>query len=198
MNLSDERRDQSSRCEIAPRAEALRIAIVGAESTGKTDLALALAAAIAERTGLRTRGVDEWLRHWCDRAGRTPRADEQLAIAQHQQALIDEAAQSCEVVVCDTTALMTSVYSEMLFADRSFEPWAVAQHRRSHITLLTACDLPWVPDGIQRDGPQARMAVDARLRALLARHGLAWTLVSGQGEARLASALQAITPLLCG
>ena len=41
---------------------ALRIAILGAESTGKTALAQALAQRIHSLTGLRTRCVGEWLR----------------------------------------------------------------------------------------------------------------------------------------
>ena len=92
-------------------AEALRIAIVGAESTGKTALARALAGRLAELTGRRCTWVGEWLRHWCEREGRTPRPDEQAAIAEHQHRLIDAAAAAHDLVVCDTTALMTAVYS---------------------------------------------------------------------------------------
>lgn len=177
-------------------AEALRIAIVGAESTGKTALAQALAARIGALSGLRCAWVGEWLRDWCVREGRTPRADEQAAIARQQQALIDEAGAAHAVVVCDTTALMTAVYSAMLFDDRSLEAYAVEQQRRCQVTLLTALDLPWIADGLQRDGPQVREPVDTRLRELLRAHGLGWSLVSGQGEARLEAALDAVSPLL--
>ena len=135
-------------------------------------------------------------RAWCRQAGRTPRADEQQAIACQQQALIDAAAAQCDVVVCDTTALMTAVYSAMLFGDESLQAYAVAQHRRCDITLLTALDLPWVPDGFQRDGPQVREPVDARVRALLLSHGLPWSPVAGVGERRTVAALEAVSPLL--
>lgn len=174
----------------------LRIAILGAESTGKTALAQALAARIEALTGLRSRCVGEHLRDWCRQAGRTPRADEQMAIARHQHALIDAAATQCDVVVCDTTAVMTAVYSAMLFGDASLEAFAVEQQRRCQITLLTALDLPWVADGIQRDGPHVREPVDARVRSLLQRHALPWSLVSGEGERRVDRALDAVAPLL--
>lgn len=177
-------------------AEALRIAIVGAESTGKTALAAALADRLAALTGLRCGAVDEWLRRWCEREGRTPRADEQAAIARAQQALIDDAAARCDVVVCDTTPLMTAVYSDLLFDDRSLHAYAVAQQRRCQLTLLTALDIDWQPDGLQRDGPQVRAPVDDRVRALLIDHALPWSLVSGQGAARLEAALDAVAPLL--
>jgi len=177
-------------------AAPLRIAIVGAESTGKTALAQALAERIAGLSGLRCTWVGEWLRHWCEAAGRTPQPHEQAAIAEQQHRLIDEAAAGHDVVVCDTTALMTAVYSDMLFDDRSLVAYAVAQQRRCDLTLLTALDIDWVPDGLQRDGPQVRTPVDNRVRALLMAHQLPWALVAGQGAARVETALDAVAPLL--
>ena len=175
---------------------ALRIAIVGAESTGKTALAQALAPRIATLTGLRCTWVGEHLRAWCDSRGRTPQPDEQPAIAARQQALIDAAAGDHDVVVCDTTPLMTAVYSDWLFNDQSLHSPAVAWQRHCQITLLTALDIAWQPDGLQRDGPQVRVPVDGRVRSLLIQHGLPWALVAGQGDARLESAVDAVAPLL--
>ena len=177
-------------------AEALRIAIVGAECTGKTALAQALAVRLGLLTGRRCTWVGEWLRHWCEREGRTPRPDEQAAIAAQHHHLIDAAAADHEVVICDSTALMTAVYSDMLFDDRSLVAYAMAQQRRCALTLLTALDIDWVPDGLQRDGPQVRGPVDDRVRALLIGHQLPWSVVSGQGEARLETAVDAVAPLL--
>lgn len=178
-------------------SNALVIAVVGAESTGKTTLAAALAQRIAADTGLACTHVDEHLRHWCEAAGRTPRVDEQRGIAEATQQRIAQAAASHEVVVADTTALMIAVYSRLVFGDRSLDAWAGAEHRRSTaLTLVTALDLPWVPDGLQRDGPHVRAPVDTMLRELMAAHGIGWSLVSGSGDARLASAIDAVTPLL--
>jgi len=175
---------------------ALRIAIVGAESTGKTALAQALAARIAGLTGLHCTWVPEHLRAWCDAQGRTPRPDEQAGIAATQQQLIDAAAAMHDVVVCDTTPLMTAVYSTWLFQDTSLQALAVAHQRSCHLTLLTALDIDWQPDGLQRDGPQVRLPVDDCIRSLLIGHGLPWALVTGQGAARVESALDAVAPLL--
>jgi nicotinamide riboside kinase len=172
------------------------IAIVGAESTGKSTLAVALAARIGEQTGLRCTVVGEFLREWCDRAGRTPRADEQMAIAQEQQRRIAAAAAQLDIVVADTTALMVAIYSQLLFNDDTLLPMAIAAQRSAAVTLLTALDLPWVPDGHQRDGEHVRAPVDQRLRALMLEHGLAWSVVGGQGAARVDQAFDAITPLL--
>ena len=63
------------------------IALLGAESTGKTTLAHALAGALAARPSLprapakRIAVVAEYLREFCDRHGRTPRREEQVHIA---------------------------------------------------------------------------------------------------------------------
>lgn len=176
-------------------AEALRVAIVGAESTGKTTLAAALAPRLAQETGLRVTWVPEVLREWCIHVGRTPRPHEQAAILRGQNDRIEAAAATHDVVVCDTTAMMTAVYSRLLFADRSLEERAVTLQRRMALTLLTALDLPWVPDPL-RDGPHVREPVDGLLRGLLIGHQLPWALVSGQGKARVESAVDALAPLL--
>jgi nicotinamide riboside kinase len=176
--------------------DALRIAIVGAESTGKTSLAAALAPRLAQDTGLRVAWVPETLREWCDHVGRTPLAYEQAAILRQQHERIEAAAATHDLVVCDTTGLMTAVYSDYVFGDRSLQARAVQLQQRMALTLLTALDLPWVADGVQRDGPQVREPVDARVRELLIQHRLPWALVSGQGPARLESAVDAVAPLL--
>ena len=176
--------------------DALRIAIVGAESTGKSTLAQDLTLRLAEETGLRCTLVGEALRDWCARAGRTPRADEQAAIAAAQAAAIDAAAAGHDLIICDTTPLMTAVYSELLFDDLSLHEMALRYQRSCALTLLTALDLPWVPDGLQRDGPHVQQPVDRALRKALIGAGLSWSVVAGSGQARVDAALNAITPLL--
>jgi nicotinamide riboside kinase len=179
-------------------AASLRVAIVGAESTGKSVLAQALAAALAREFGLRCSVVDETLRQWCDARGRTPRADEQMGIAREHARRIDAAVEQpgVDVVLCDTTPLMVAVYSDLLFDDRSLDPVARECQRGIDLTLLTSLDLPWVADGLQRDGPHVRGPVDARVRARLTEWAVTWSLVSGSGPARVASALDALRPLL--
>lgn len=181
-------------------AEAVRIAIVGAESTGKTTLAAQLAAQLAVRTAeggvRRVAWVPEVLREWCDRAGRTPQAHEQAAILREQHARVEAAARTHEVVLSDTTALTTAVYSRLIFGDLSLDDEALALHRRFALTLLTALDLPWVADGHQRDGEQVREPVDALLRQALLAHRLPFAVIGGSGAARLQQAARAVAPLL--
>ena len=175
--------------------ETVVIAINGAECTGKTALAQALSSRLAELTGQQCTWVPEQLRLWCDAQGRTPRADEQMAIALTQEQTIDTAALTNDVVVCDTTPLMTAIYSRKLFNDNSIDAVALRVQRRVHITLLTALDIAWLADGLQRDGPQVREPVDTMLREFMQTHGLGWSVVTGHGAARLDKALAAVAPL---
>lgn len=167
------------------------ITLLGAESTGKTTLALGLAESLSAR-GLRVAQVPEYLREFCDREQRTPRIDEQRGIAAEQTRRIATAAERHDIVVADTSALMIAVYSDQVFADASLYDEALAAHARSDLTLLTALDLPWQADGLQRDGPQVREPVDAKVRAALGRARIDWAVVFGQGPARLANALAAV------
>jgi nicotinamide riboside kinase len=170
---------------------ALKIALLGAESTGKTQLSQELAGHLRSK-GVTVTVIPEVLREWCTREGRTPRPEEQLPIAQEQERRADEAAATSQVVIADTTALMVAIYSAMLFEDDTLYQFAIERQRSYHVTLLTGLDLPWIADGLQRDGPHVREPVDTLVREALARHGIAYRIVYGQGLERLANTLSAI------
>lgn len=167
------------------------VAILGAESTGKSTLAQALAAALAGQ-GRRVARVGEVLREFCDAHRRTPLRHEQAGIAAEQTRRIGAAALAHDIVVADTTAVQIAVYSEMVFGDRSLYDEALRAQADFEHTLLCALDLPWVADGLQRDGPQVREPVDALLRTALQRHARGYSVVGGQGPARTAAALAAL------
>ena len=173
-------------------AQPLKLAILGAECTGKSSLVAALQAHWQAR-GTKVQVVHEVLRQWCDQHGRTPLAHEQIAIAQAQAALEEHAADA-DYLIADTSPLMTAVYSDVLFQDSSLYPFALSHQRIYQHTLVAGLDLPWQADGIQRDGPDMRQRVDARLRDVLHREGLAFCMVYGNGPERLASALAVLEP----
>jgi nicotinamide riboside kinase len=172
-------------------ADGFVLAIVGAESTGKTTLAIGLRDALAAE-GRDVAVVGEYLREFCDRLGRTPMQAEQAHIAEEQTRRIAAAAGAHDIVIADTTALMIAIYSEQVFADRSLYAPAEEAQRRCDLALLTALDIPWQADGLQRDGPHVREPVDALLRSALQRAGVGYAVVSGSGDRRLEAALQAV------
>lgn len=170
---------------------AIRIALLGAESTGKSSLAQALVRELSA-AGTDAVVVPEALRDFCVAHHRAPQAEEQPALAQEQADRIAAAAQAHAVVIADTTALMTAVYSEVYFNDPGLYAAALPAQRAFHLTLLTATDLPWVADGFLRDSPAMRDAVDMRLRSVLRDADLPFAVVMGEGPARTRAALQAV------
>jgi HTH-type transcriptional regulator, transcriptional repressor of NAD biosynthesis genes len=166
-----------------------RIALLGAESTGKTQLSLGLARALRAR-GQEVHLVSEYLRTWCEMQGRTPEPHEQAQIAQRQADAVLQ--HTSGAVIADTTPVMTAVYSHKLFNDVSLYAMAAVHQRVYDMTLVTGLDLPWVADGLQRDGPHVREPIDALVRAALQSAGVAYTVVYGQGEERLNNALLAL------
>jgi nicotinamide riboside kinase len=167
---------------------ALRIAVVGAECTGKTTLCRMLAE--------RHRGlwVPEALREFVDAAGRPPRADEQSGlmaeqVAREQTALRAAVSGRHPLVAFDSVPLATALYSRLYFADDTLLA-AATEHQRSYdLTLVTDIDLPWEADGLQRDGPEIRARFHGLLLDWLARQGLSFTLVRGRDAERADFAL---------
>ena len=138
------------------------ICLLGAECTGKSSLTQALAEALPATP------VFEYLREWCLREARTPRRDEQAAIA----------------------ALMTALYSRHYFADDSlFEP-ALRLQRQHRLTLLCSPEgIAWQADGCLREGDAVRRQTHAELQRLLDAEQLPYRLLEGSVEARLQQVL---------
>ncbi len=176
----------------APTPEPPRlICVLGAESTGKTTLARALAAHFD------CPWVNEYLRQFCDQNGRTPKAHEQLTILrtqrQHEIAAQRKATrQAKRYVFCDTAPLLTAIYSDFVFGDAGLYGLARALHSNYALTLLLAPDIPWVADGLQRDGAQVRGPITDLITRDLADLKAPRAQIAGHGPQRLLAALNAI------
>jgi nicotinamide riboside kinase len=169
-----------------------RIAVIGAECTGKTSLCEALA---GRHGGL---WVPEALREFVDHAGRAPHVDEQAPVMWEQMEREAAAVQRAragahKLVAFDSAPLATALYSRLYFADDSLLAPALEHHRGHYdTTLVTDIDLPWEPDGLQRDGPDMRQRFHALLIDCLARHAIGHTPVQGMGATRLLNATRAV------
>ncbi len=176
---------------VAPDFSTLSVAILGAECTGKSELARALAAHFAG-LGRSVHTVPEVLREWCAAHERTPLAHEQAAIAA-EQARRALAAPPADVLIADTTPLMTAVYSDIYFGDTALYAAAIQDQQRYNVTLLTSTDLPWVADGVQRDGLAQQQRVQARLKEVLSDANVRFHPIKGLGDARFQSAVNILT-----
>lgn len=167
----------------------IRIALLGAENTGKTHLTLALAHTLRERRQ-EVHVVPDIRRTWCDTHGRTPEPHEQADMAQRQaDAMLSHLSGT---VIADTTPLLSAVYSHQLFQDESLYAFALMHQRLFDMTLVTGLDLPWTTDVLPRGDPRAREPLDAMVRTALQRAGIAYTVIYGQGQDRLNNALLAL------
>lgn len=152
-----------------------RVAILGAESTGKSTLAPALAA----RYG--TLWVPEYLREFVETRRRTPREEEQFSIASTQVAREAQAeALAAGFLFCDTTPLMTAIYSQFYWQRVDAALDALAAGRTYAFTLVTAPDGPWIADGLQRVSQAVRLTIHRMLVDSLARLEIPYLLVSGE------------------
>jgi NadR type nicotinamide-nucleotide adenylyltransferase len=162
-----------------------RVVITGAESTGTTTLARALAArlgtvwvpeagrAVSERRGIPC--------VWTD-------ADFEM-IARRQQ--LDEdrlARQSGPILICDTDALATCIWQERYMGRSTGPVERIAASRSYSLSVLTSDDIPFVDDGL-RDGEHLRGWMTQRFRSRLSGP---WIEVFGSVESRVDQVLAAL------
>jgi HTH-type transcriptional repressor of NAD biosynthesis genes len=158
--------------------ECRRVVITGAESTGTTTLARAL----AERLGT----------VWVPEVGRAVSAARGIparwadvdfeVIARRQQRDEDRAARvSGPILVCDTDALATCIWQERYLGRSTGPVEALAASRSYALSVLTSDDIPFVQDGL-RDGEHLRGWMTERFRERLREP---WIEVRGSVEERV-------------
>lgn len=170
-----------------------KIVITGAESSGKTTLAEALAAHFG------TLRVHEAARSYLDAKaafGTTAGYVEQdlLAIARLQVQLEDSAVahtQDPPLLFCDTDLITIRIWGEEKYG-RS-DPWVVrmTEERPYALWLLCSPDIPWEPDPL-RENPHDRDRLFTRYAEMLRALGKPFVVVSGDRDARLAQAVAAV------
>lgn len=159
------------------------IAVIGGESTGKTSLVHALARELPGVT------VPETLRDWVTRHGRAPSAAEQSEVMRtHRQAEAAVLAQPSppQWVLSDSGPLMTAVYSILYYGDHSLVAEATRLSHDLALVVWCGADIPWVPDGEQRDGPHMRQAAQDVIGEMLGAYGLPYVHVRGSVAERVA------------
>ena len=165
-----------------------RIVVVGAESTGTTTLA----AALADELG--TLWVPEFGWHWTEaRPGglHAPWETQEFDhVAEQQTRWEDEAARRAPVpwLVADTDALATTVWHERYVGFRST---TIPPARQPWLYVLTSDDIPFVQDGM-RDGEHLRPWMTQRFREVLAAQPAPWVEVTGDVPTRVAVIREAL------
>ena len=151
-----------------------RVAILGAESSGKSTLCEAL----ARHYG--TVWVPEYLREFVDTRSRVPFESDQYPIActqrERENAL---AARARRFLFCDTTPLMTALYSRQYWGRVDPQLARLDACHDYAWTFVTAPDGPWEPDGLQRESEEVRQKVHRMLVETLDARRIPYVLLEG-------------------
>lgn len=169
-----------------------KIVVIGPESTGKSTLTQALAEHFGEPW------VPEYAREYLDILDRPYQYEDLLAIGKGQVALEDEQMKFArKFLFCDTDLHVLQVWSESKY--RRVHPWILKQieMRKYDFYLLTDIDTPWEADP-QREHPEPEMRqyFFDLYRSLLEKKGIAYQLVRGDRETRIAKAIQYVSRIL--
>ena len=172
---------------------ALRIVIVGAESTGTTTLSRDLAEAlnvpwVPEVGRYYTESILTTNYEWFD--------DDFYRIGRLQQAYENEmAARSNGVLVCDTNAVATELWQRRYMGRTTAEMQRIAARDKADLYIITGDEIPFVQDGI-RDGEHLRHRMHRWFIAHIKKTGVPYIAVSGNQKERLNTSLVAARKMI--
>jgi HTH-type transcriptional regulator, transcriptional repressor of NAD biosynthesis genes len=189
---------------------ATRVVIVGAESTGTTTVARALAdhyrargdswsdtACVAEFG--REYTATKWSAQGTRELGEVRwEADDFDVIASAQSMREEDAARAGgPLLICDTDAFATSIWERRYLgaAAREGQPWT-AVPRRAVYLLTDHHGVPWRDDGMREGDLEVRAAMTEWFADALTAAGHSWVLLTGTLAQRLELATRTIDPLL--
>jgi len=172
-------------------SEIKKIAIIGPECTGKSELSQFLA------DHYKTDWVPEYARNYIDNLRHRPyNQDDLLKIAHGQLRLEDEYARDAQkLLICDTNLYVIKIWSEFKYGSCAEEILEQIQTRHYDLYLLTYVDIPWQEDP-QREHPARREELYQIYYREMKAQGVPFVEIKGERELRRAAAIQAIDPLL--
>jgi NadR type nicotinamide-nucleotide adenylyltransferase len=169
----------------------IRIAVTGSECTGKTVLANELARHYGAVV------VPEYVRLFVEDNQRAPEASDVETIALGQLELERARGESAhKLLLLDTDLLSTMIYSHHYYGDCPTWIEQTLVDRPADLYLLCGIDVPWVPDGDQRDRGDRREEMQQLFRVALIDRGLAFIEVRGSVAERVDLATRAIDKIV--
>lgn len=209
---------------LSPAARAglaLRVVLVGAESTGTTTISGLVAAHYRARGGIweRTQCVAEYGREYTEL--KWARAVAEARSSGQRQPTLEElvwttdefddiaieqtrreetaAADGSPLLICDTDAFATSIWERRYLGDvaRSDQRWATDLLPHRDVYLLTSHEgVPWLDDGLREGDLDVRALMTGWFADALTQAGHSWVLLTGDVEQRVALATAVIDRLL--
>jgi len=167
-----------------------KVAIIGPECTGKSDLSAYLA------DHFKTGWVPEYARGYINNLVRPYAQHDLLAIAHGQLRIEDEwARESNSVLICDTNLYVIKIWSLFKFGSCDQEILDQIAARKYDLYCLTYIDIPWEEDP-QREHPNKREELYQIYLNEMKNQPVPFVEIKGEREHRRKTAVDAIEKLL--
>jgi NadR type nicotinamide-nucleotide adenylyltransferase len=169
--------------------EKKRVAIIGPECTGKSELSKFLA------QHFKTEWVPEYARAYIDNLRRPYNQNDLITIAHGQLRLEDEYARDANTFLfCDTNLYVIKVWSMFKYGNCDQEILDQIANRKYDLYLLTYVDLPWEEDPL-REHPTKREELYNIYLNEMKNQSVPFVEIKGDREQRRATAIEAIEKL---
>lgn len=166
------------------------IAITGAESTGKSTLARALA------THYNVPFVPEFARSYVEQLHRSYTYDDVIVIAKKQIEQYNEMlSQEPPLIILDTWLLITKIWLDVVYG--KVPGWIDQAIKETRIDTFLVCDtdLPWVPDPVRENGGADREKLQQTYIRELKNYHFPFHTIKGNYEERKKAAIKVISSL---
>lgn len=176
-------------------SDCIRVCLFGPESSGKTTLSQKLSSHY--NAPLVPEFARAYLQNLWEKESKVCRPKDILPIVSGQMELENEALKKADhLIICDTDALTTKVYSEAYYDGWCPESLSkVVANNNYDLYLLTYIDTPWEADDL-RDRPEQREEMFLHFKNALDNYGFNYILIKGSLEERVKTATNAINTLL--
>lgn len=166
------------------------IAITGAESTGKSTLAQALA------TYYNVSFVPEFARNYIEQLHRSYTYDDVILIAQKQVEQYNEMVSwQTPLIILDTWLLITKIWLDVVYG--KVPDWIDKTIKETRIDTFLVCDtdLPWIADSVRENGGTNREKLQQTYIRELRKYHFPYHIIKGNQQEREKAAIQIITDL---
>ncbi|WP_321995769.1 ATP-binding protein [Draconibacterium orientale] len=166
------------------------VAITGAESTGKSTLAKALA------THYNVPFVPEFARSYVEQLHRSYTYDDVILIAKKQIEQYNEMLlQQPPLIILDTWLLITKIWLDVVYG--KVPAWIEQAIKEIRIDAFLVCDidLPWVPDSVRENGGIDREKLQQTYIQELKNYDFPYHIIKGNYEERKKAAIKVISSL---
>tara|TARA_B110000902_G_C14101464_1_gene510818 strand:- start:89 stop:595 length:507 start_codon:yes stop_codon:yes gene_type:complete len=165
----------------------LRIAITGPESSGKTNLSLALS------EHFKVSFIPEFAREYLEKTKGKYTQEDLDSIAQGQ--LISLVSCKNKIIICDTDFSVLEIWSQYKYKKVSELINKLVAEDLFDLHIICSPDIPWEVD-ILRENPNSREELFELYKESLAKHNKNFIIVNGSNKNRLKKSLVAIDALI--